>query len=582
MADHNENGILEGAIKRGVDFIKGPEGKLQQLHVNTSFLADCSPMDVMFRVRDNGEVEDMRPQFLTELLKMDGVWYSTGKVSGAAGDAGYRKFYTLDIGACLEELRKKADDDSTGPFAKFLELWKMLNADPLLARSSNRTDFFRIDPPGMGADTEHGDASLTQQEKETGRTRVVSKNSSGSKATCGLQFRRKTQQKGGTLVDRDEEAANAHVPSSGAGSTYGCAAPAMGAVEVEESAAKGDTSSEPAVGPSSWFWQHTPITPMPVEMGQEGEDGEKGEEGQPWTCSWICDRVELGAQAQLRYVKIHHDLMGLHQITPEMVAVPWNFEPPRPDEIRGMPFGSGVGNAAKAAKAAKTQAKNAAEVAKVLAKFFNGSAEEATRKMKGSVGASVAKEHALEIYASQNPSTSQKPGKTPAQMHVIQQVVWEDVEDSQLEAMATGIKKAWSQHSEATAAAAAGTKRARDGWGLMEAAAEEVNAGEPPQLEECVLRCTHEKCSHEKPVITVQFMFSHDKVRQPYRRKTWYVVEPECCICKAAGRNSTLQLFCKDADGKEVPLTEKNDGIKYVHWRTAIKWNRHWMSKATK
>ena len=100
MADHNENGILEGAIKRGVDFIKGPEGKLQQLHVNTSFLADCSPMDVMFRVRDNGEVEDMRPQFLTELLKMDGVWYSTGKVSGAAGDAGYRKFYTLDIGEC--------------------------------------------------------------------------------------------------------------------------------------------------------------------------------------------------------------------------------------------------------------------------------------------------------------------------------------------------------------------------------------------------------------------------------------------------------------------------------------------------
>ena len=237
-----------------------------------------------------------------------------------------------------------------------------------------------------------------------------------------------------------------------------------------------------------------------------------------------------------------------------------------------MPFGRGVGNAAKAAKGAKTQATNAAAVAKVLAPYFKGGEEEATRKMLGR-GQSVAKKHALLIYASQNPSE-------PPPLNVQERVVWEDVKKSQLEAMATGIKKAWTEISEATAAAV--TKRSRNVLGLMEAAAKKVRAGEPPQVKECVLRCTDEKCSHEKPVSTVQFAFSHGEVKPKNRRETWHVVEPQCYICKGKGKNSTLRLFRKDADGTEVPLTEENDGIKYVHWKTANTWNRHWMSKATK
>ena len=102
--------------------------------------------------------------------------------------------------------------------------------------------------------------------------------------------------------------------------------------------------------------------------------------------------------------------------------------------------------------------------------------------------------------------------------------------------------------------------------GLMEAAAKKVRAGEPPQLKECVLRCT--LCSNWRPGSTANLVFSHDRVIPVERRDTWHVVQPECCICKDAGKTSTLRLFRKDANGKEVPLT----GIKYVISRTANRW----------
>ena len=79
------NSRKHGEIKRGREFIEGDE--LFEVQVETSFCAGCSPMDVMFLVDNGRVVEDMRPRFVHELLKMDCAEFERGKVPATARES---------------------------------------------------------------------------------------------------------------------------------------------------------------------------------------------------------------------------------------------------------------------------------------------------------------------------------------------------------------------------------------------------------------------------------------------------------------------------------------------------------------
>lgn len=165
-------------------------------------------------------------------------------------------------------------------------------------------DWFRIDPDGQSADTEHGDDGLKAEEKVMGRTRRVSKSSSGSQPAYAVNcFRKKDQRKGGRLVAKD--VAVAEVPSSGAGATYGGAAPAMGATPAE-------TAPAEAGAVKKVFYQHQP---QPVNFDAPEVDAPEVDE-QVWTLSYITDSIELGVAAQRTLVKVHLDMMARYNVTP--------------------------------------------------------------------------------------------------------------------------------------------------------------------------------------------------------------------------------------------------------------------------
>ena len=89
-----------GSIVRGSDFIQGAE-KFTKLDVETTFCAAVSPMNVMFRCNDNGEIiEDMRGDFINELLTMGVAECATGQTrKGSMGscERGYAKYYSVTL-----------------------------------------------------------------------------------------------------------------------------------------------------------------------------------------------------------------------------------------------------------------------------------------------------------------------------------------------------------------------------------------------------------------------------------------------------------------------------------------------------
>ena len=388
-----------GSIVRGSDFIQGAE-KFPKLDVETTFCAAVSPMNVMFRCNDNGEIiEDMRGDFINELLTMGVAECATGQTrKGSMGscERGYAKYYSVTLSSTnLDLMSQRAIEDPDGPIARFLELRTALQACVELAPSCHmHTDFLRIDPDGQSPDSEHGDMALKDEEKATGRTRRISKSSSGSQPAFAVnRFRKKDQHKNGCLISMDQ--AVAKVPSSGAGSTYGAAAPAMGAVESAE------TAPAEAGAVKKVFYHHQP---KPVEVAPTGDCDEH-----VWTLSYITDSIELDIAAQQMLVKVHLDMMARHKITAQMASTTWHFEPPLPEGIHTSCGRSSEESLKRMyAASALSNARNAENVGIALASIFPGGREAAAKAAHFGAGRTYANDAASEMLKLQQPKRRSK------------------------------------------------------------------------------------------------------------------------------------------------------------------------------
>ena len=295
------------------EFVRYEGPQLRPLAVPTTFMARCSALDLMIRC-NGGEMEDMRGQFLHDLLRMGIALPDRGK---DANEQMYRRSYNirLDVSENLKVMREHAAENPDGPVSRFMQLHDAIDAVPALARSPKRPSIWRIkiEPEDRRTEgKEHPDGALDLSERDTGRTRLVSKNTSGTRrATAKTRFRMKTESGGSARLVCPGEHAIAIIPSSHRGSTYGAAAAAMGAEAATETG----------------HYVHHAALPVSIEGEEEPLAGDA------WTITVVCDRIGLSRQAQLKYIEVHTEMMSRFGITPAMLEKPWHFVPPPVEQI---------------------------------------------------------------------------------------------------------------------------------------------------------------------------------------------------------------------------------------------------------